>query len=106
VILIPGARQRPWRRCADITVAKVTDVNSLAVEWLQLASSGLGDPSGDLRRDYESAVSKLSSELQKKDWRFSVDNGGRGSSTANRDCDRGNGVSRQAVDANEQHRNR
>jgi hypothetical protein len=60
---------------AYITVAKVTDVNSLAVEWLQLSSSGLGNPSGDLRRDYESAVSKLSSELQKKDWGFSVDDG-------------------------------
>jgi hypothetical protein len=58
-----------------VNVAKVTDMDALTKQWFALSFQGLGDPSGALRYDYQTALSKLSPALQQKDWGFSVSQG-------------------------------
>jgi hypothetical protein len=60
---------------AYTSVTKVTDMTALTQQWLGLISTGLGNPSGALRGDYQAAIAKLSPTLQQKDWGFSVNNG-------------------------------
>lgn len=59
-----------YSRTFDPAVAR-----KMSIEKMDLWIRGLGEVSGDLRRGYDEAVSKLSPELLKKDWGFSVREG-------------------------------